>query len=79
MGHEWVEDKCDFTIEDVFDDVYVEAGTVDADSPEDAYRKWEAGDGHDPTSTRSMAVGDVIVFDGDAHFVDSIGFVTVGV
>jgi hypothetical protein len=55
-------------------DLYTLVGTVDRETPTEAYRRWEAGWGHDPSETRSMAVGDLIVIDGTVFFVDSIGF-----
>jgi len=87
MGYEWAVNHGRIIHRevrtDVFDAAYVEAGTVEVDVPASrspeaaAYKAWEAGKGHDPGSTRSMATGDIIVVDGDAHFVDSIGFETV--
>lgn len=81
MGHEFaVEHGADPEDPDVFADAYEFAGTVEVDvapsrSPEAAaYSAWEDGEGHDPGSTRSMATGDIIVVDDDAHFVDRIGF-----
>jgi hypothetical protein len=87
MGYDFAVDErgIDPSDPDVVDDAYVEAGTVEVDvkpgvdAPEAAvYSAWEDGKGHDPGSTRSMAVGDVIVIDGVGDdfgfFVDSIGF-----
>jgi len=80
MGYEFA---CDHDADpvDVFPDAYDHAGDVTVDVTEGvdaphaaAYSAWEDGEGHDVTSTRSMAVGDIIVVDGDAFFVDTIGF-----
>jgi len=85
MGYEWVEDECDFDVADTFADAYDHAGTVDVtvepdgsgEAAREAYEAWETGEGHDPTETRSMSVGDLILIDGTVWFVDNIGFVAV--
>ena len=90
MGFEWCDDRdIDPSDADVVDTAYTHAGTVDVDVADDerpeavAYSAWEAGAGHDPSDTRSMSVGDVIVIDrpGDAYgfFVDRIGFEEIDV
>jgi len=91
MGFDFATDErgIDLSDRDVVADAYVEAGTVTVDAkpshaPEAAvYSAWEDGKGHDPGSTRSMAVGDVIVIDGVGDdfgfFVDSIGFEEIDV
>ena len=80
MGLDWFQNDAGHgPLAHVFDEVYAEAGEVDADDPVAAYEAWEQGEGHDPTETRSMSVGDIIVVDGVAHFVESVGFEEVDV
>jgi len=92
MGFEFAVDErgIDLSDPDVVEDAYEFAGTVEVEvkpgveAPEAAvYSAWEDGKGHDPGSTRSMAVGDVIVIDdvGDdfGFFVDRIGFEEIDV
>jgi len=77
MGYDWCEQTDTHPVDHT--DLYRHAGTVDADDPSEAYTRWEVGDGHDPTETRSMAVGDIILVDRTAYYVDTIGFVEVDV
>lgn len=82
MGYEWALDHdADPADDDVYADAYEQAGTVtlddDAEGVEaarDAYQAWERGENRDMGEVRSMAVGDVLVVDSQAWFVDSIGF-----
>jgi hypothetical protein len=85
MGYEFATEERGIDIGGVFDEAYEQAGTVTisvgpSDDPHaTAYSAWEDGRGHAPMETRSMAVGDIIVVDGVAKFVDRIGFETVDV
>lgn len=81
MEWEWCEDK-DVDVVGSIDDQYLRAGVIgvktsEFDDAEEAaglaYEAWEMGSGRDPTATRSMAVGDIMVVDGDgAYFVDRV-------
>lgn len=88
MGYEFAIDEADIDLYDVFDDAYIRQGAIglrskefesQADAAGIAYNAWEDGAAHDPTVTRSMAVGDIIIVNGDAFFVDTVGFQYVDV
>ena len=91
MGTRWLSgEHATVTLDDLadhFESCYKFAGsvTIDKHAPGLAYHQWEqaamANPGEtvvrDPRRIRSMAVGDVIVIDGEAYYVDGIGFETV--
>lgn len=92
MGYEFATDErgIDPSDPDVVADAYDKAGVVEVEvkdgveAPESVvYSAWQNGAGHDVESTRSMAVGDVIVIEdvGDdfGFFVDRIGFEEIDV
>jgi len=85
-GVDFFRDKRDATVSDVFPAAYDFGGRVDIDPTEGvrapeaaAYDAWQDGRGRDAGSARSMATGDIIVVDGDAYFVDRVGFERVDI
>ena len=85
MGWDIATNKCNIDVQDpeTFDEVYELAAsfttTGERLTEDDVYGGWEAGCWHDPTETRSMAVGDVIVINDRGYFVDKVGFVEIDV
>ena len=62
-----------------FNKLYREIADVEVDRPEEAWRQWNAGSGHETqqfydAEVRSMSIGDVVELDATKYQAKSIGW-----
>ena len=65
--------------EDEFNELYREIADIEVDQPEEAWRQWNAGSGHETqqfydAEVRSMSIGDVVELDATKYQAKNIGW-----